>query len=58
MWSRGRDVVVEGHIVGMGNRWEREMGMGREREGGEVSLQATWDQSGQGSHHTQRRDSK
>jgi hypothetical protein len=25
---------------------------------GQVSLQATWDQSGQGSHHTQRRDSK
>jgi hypothetical protein len=25
---------------------------------GEVSLQATWDRSGQGSHHTQRRDSK
>jgi hypothetical protein len=33
--------------------------MGSERGRGEgVSLQATWDQSGQGSHHTQRRDSK
>jgi hypothetical protein len=25
---------------------------------GEVSLQATWDQGGRGSHHTERRDSK
>jgi hypothetical protein len=25
---------------------------------GEVSLQATWDQSGQGSNHAKRRDSK
>jgi hypothetical protein len=25
---------------------------------GEVSLQATWDQGGQGSHHRERRDSK
>ncbi len=24
--------------------------------GGEVSLQATWDQGGQGSHHTERRE--
>ncbi len=36
---------------------EREMGMGRKR-GGKVSTQATWDQSGRESHHTQRRDSK
>jgi hypothetical protein len=27
-------VVVEGHIIGMGNRWGREKGMGRERGGG------------------------
>jgi hypothetical protein len=36
------------------------MGSGEGDWGGkrEVSLQATWDQSGQGSHHTQRRYSK
>ncbi len=28
------DVVVEGHIIEMGNHWGREKGMGREREGG------------------------
>jgi hypothetical protein len=58
IWSQGRDVVVEGHTIGMGNRWGagREIGEGKGR--GEVSLQATWDQSGQGSHHMQRRDSK
>jgi hypothetical protein len=43
----------------MGNRWGREKGGNGEGKGRvEVSLQATWDQSGQGSHHTQRRDSK
>ncbi len=34
----------------------KEIGEGKGR--GEVSSQATWDQSGQGSHHTQRRVSK
>ncbi len=32
--------------------------MGKGNGEGEVSLQATWDQGGQGSHHTERRDSK
>ncbi len=32
-------------------------GEGKKRGVG-VSLQVTWDRSGQGSHHTQRRDSK
>jgi hypothetical protein len=35
------------------------MGRERGRNGeGEVSLQATWDKGGRGSHHTKRRDSK
>ncbi len=37
------------------NRWGWENGMGGNGEG-EVSLQATWDQGGQGSHHTERRE--
>ncbi len=36
----------------------REKRMGREGGGGEVSIQATWDQSGRESHHKQRRDFK
>jgi hypothetical protein len=53
-----RRAVVEGHIIEIGNCWGagKENGEGRGR--GEVSLQATWDQSGQGSHHMQRRNSK
>ncbi len=35
----------------MGREW------GEDGEG-EVNLQATWDQGGRGSHHTERRDSK
>ncbi len=38
-----------------GNRWGRKMEWGGNGEG-EVSLQATWDQGGQGSHHTERRE--
>jgi hypothetical protein len=53
-----RDVVVEGHIIEMGEPLEAGKGNGEGKGRGEVSLQATWDQSGQGSHHTQRRDSK
>jgi hypothetical protein len=45
-------------MVEMGNRWEAEKEGGEVRGRGEVSTQATWDQSGQGSHHTQRKDSK
>jgi hypothetical protein len=41
----------------MGNHWGKEKGDGKEK-GGEVSTQATWDQGGRESHHTQRRDSK
>jgi hypothetical protein len=36
--SRDRDVVVERHIVGMGNRLGWEMGMRRERGGGKGSV--------------------
>jgi hypothetical protein len=34
------------------------VGGGKGNGEGEVSLQATWDQGGQGSHHTERRDSQ
>ncbi len=34
IWSRCRDVVLEGHIIGMRNCWGQENGMGRERGGG------------------------
>jgi hypothetical protein len=56
MWSQSRDVVLEGHAIDLGKPW----GVGKlEWEGnGEVSLQATWDQGGRGSHHVKRRDSK
>jgi hypothetical protein len=58
MRSRCRDVVVEGHIIELGELLGsgKENGEGRGR--GEVSIQATWDQSRQESHRTQRRDSK
>ncbi len=32
--------------------------MGKGNGEGEVRLQATWDQGGQGSHHIERRDSR
>ncbi len=35
----------------MGIRWGKGIGDGEEKEGGEVSKQATWDQSGRESHH-------
>jgi hypothetical protein len=35
----------------MGNRWGKGIGDGEGKEGGEVSTQATWDQSGRESHH-------
>ncbi len=38
MWSRGRDVDVEGHIVGMGNRWGGKWEWGGKEEGGERSV--------------------
>ncbi len=59
MLSRSRDVVVGGHVFKMGNRWGKgKGGCGERKGGGEVSTQATWDQGGRESHHTQRRDSK
>jgi hypothetical protein len=45
-------VDVEGRIIRLRKLW------GAGKGNGEVSLQATWDQGGQGSHHTERRDSK
>jgi hypothetical protein len=53
-WSQCRDVVVEGRLVELG----KPLGVGKGNGEGEVSLQATWDQGGQGSHHKERRDSK
>jgi hypothetical protein len=50
----GHDVVLEGCTIDMGKPW----GVGNWNGEGEVSLQATWDQGGRGSHHTERRDSK
>ncbi len=50
MWSRYRNVVIEGHVFEMGNRWgkgESETGA----KGGAVSIQPTRDLSGQDSHH-------
>jgi hypothetical protein len=52
--SRCRDVVLEGRTIELGES----LGAGKGNGEGEVSLQATWDQGGRGSHHTERRDSK
>ncbi len=57
MWSRCHDVVIGGHVFEIGNLWGKGKGDGEER-GGEVSTQATRDQSGRESHHTQSWDSK
>ncbi len=51
---RAHDVVLEGRINELGEQ----LGAGEGNGEGEVSLQATWDQGGQGSRHTERRDSK
>ncbi len=58
MWSRCLDVVVEGHIIELGEPLGSRKKNGERRGRGEVSIQATWNQSGRESHHTQRRDSK
>ncbi len=52
--SRCRDVILEGRTIELGEPMEVGKGNGE----GEVSLQATWDQGGRASHHTERRDSK
>jgi hypothetical protein len=44
----------KGAQLNWGNLW----GAGKGNGEGVVSLQATWDQGGRGSHHTERRDSK
>jgi hypothetical protein len=54
MWSRYCDVVLEGRTIDLGKLW----GVGNWNGEGEVSLQATWDQGGWGSHRAKRRDSK
>jgi hypothetical protein len=51
---RSRDVVLEGPTIELGEP----LGVGKWNGEGEVSLQASWDQGGRGSHHAKRRDSK
>jgi hypothetical protein len=54
IWSRCRDIILEGRTIDLGKPW----GAANWNGEGEVSLQATWEQGGRGSHHTKRRDSK